>query len=372
MPERRASEEAKPKNMNSKKPKNQVAPGVEDWLIYRGTGEPHDGITRLLDQEPPPWRKFRGKAPAATPVSKKRTPTQKARSANEGRWSLLRGATFQARDEDDTSVNEIVRLVNAALYLRRPLLITGKPGTGKSSLAESVAYELKLGRVLAWPITSRSRIADGLYRYDAIGRLQEVQLKRGTVPDIANYLSLGPLGTALLPSRQPRVLLIDEIDKSDIDLPNDLLHIFENGDFEIPELTRLPKSRVNVRMFESDETFPIERGKVSCDAFPFVVLTSNGEREFPAPFLRRCLRLDMLPPGHDKLARIVKAHLGEQFTAAAEPLVTEFLNRRAKGDLATDQLLNVIYLLVRDHGPQGETKDKLIDALLKHLGSADA
>ena len=126
-------------------------------------------------------------------------------------------------------------MVNTALFLRRPLLITGKPGSGKSTLAHSVAYELNLGPVLRWPITTRSTLQDGLYRYDAIARLHEASLRGGT-PKIGPFVQLGPLGTAMVPTRWPRVLLIDEIDKSDIDLPNDLLNIFEEGEFEIPEL----------------------------------------------------------------------------------------------------------------------------------------
>lgn len=125
-------------------------------------------------------------------------------------------------------------MVNAALYLRRPLLVTGNPGTGKTSLAYSVAYELDLGEVLYWPITTRTTLKDGLYNYDAVGRLQDAKLNPDdSLNRIGKYITLGPLGTALLPSERPRVLLIDEIDKSDVDLPNDLLHVFENGEYTI-------------------------------------------------------------------------------------------------------------------------------------------
>ncbi|MFM6527076.1 MAG: MoxR family ATPase, partial [Dolichospermum sp.] len=99
-------------------------------------------------------------------------------------------------------------------------------GTGKTSLAYAVAYELGLGEVLHWPITTRTTLKDGLYSYDAIGRLQDAKDKdKDNLAEIGKYINLGSLGTALLPSEKPRVLLIDEIDKSDIDLPNDLLHI---------------------------------------------------------------------------------------------------------------------------------------------------
>ena len=115
-------------------------------------------------------------------------------------------------------------------------------------------------------------------------------------PDITDYLTLGPLGTALLPTRRPRALLIDEIDKADIDLPNDLLNVFERGEFEIPELARLGGSHDIREAPPGTERFAIRDGYVRCAQFPFVVLTSNGERDFPAAFLRRCIRLRMPPP----------------------------------------------------------------------------
>ena len=130
-------------------------------------------------------------------------------------------------------------------------------------------YELKLGPVLYWPINSRSTLTEGLYGYDAIGRLHETSVqqasaagsgdthageseKHGTPPDIGSYITLGPLGTALLPSDRPRVLLIDEIDKGDIDLPNDLLNIFEEGRYTIPELARLAERQPRVEVSTAD------------------------------------------------------------------------------------------------------------------------
>jgi MoxR-like ATPase len=187
-----------------------------------------------------------------------------------------------------------------------------------------------------------------LYRYDAIGRLQEASLAGGTtVPDLGRYIRLGPVGTALVPRTRPRVLLIDELDKADIDLPNDLLNIFEEGQFDITELMRLPddQSTTQVMTADPDGKTTVTRGLVRCKAFPFVVITSNGEREFPPPFLRRCLRLNIQPPDADKLSTIVERHLGSTLRTETQTLIEQFVERRDNGDLATDQLLNAIYLV---------------------------
>ncbi len=193
-------------------------------------------------------------------------------------------------------------MVNAALYLRRPLLITGRPGTGKSSLAYAIAYELGLGEVLKWPINTRSTLQEGLYRYDAIARLRESERQKPQPDpnnsadqspekdkeDIGKFLQMGPLGTALIPRKKveerkkPRILLIDEIDKSDIDLPNDLLNVFEEGEFDIPELVRIKAQTDTVkvatfyRQAGEQRTYQVKDGKVPAETFPFVIMTSNG------------------------------------------------------------------------------------------------
>lgn len=311
-----------------------------DWKIYQG-----DGQQRTIEKypDPPPWRDF---------------------DANR----LKRGAKYESSEEE-------IRLVNAAIHLRRPLLITGQPGSGKSSLAYAVAHELGLGEVLRWSITSRTTLADGLYRYDAIGRLQDANLKKGEecAPDIGRYLRLGPLGTALAVSKakkQPRVLLVDEIDKSDIDLPNDLLHVFEEGEFSIPELERLAVDKshtVKVRPADHSDEIEITDGKVRCGVFPIVFFTSNGEREFPPAFYRRCLRLDLKKPNEDKLKRIVATHFDDAtLNAETQELISRFLELSEGQVLATDQLLQAVFLVSRSHVPPAEWP-KLSKAIFRSL-----
>ncbi|MBS9386597.1 MAG: hypothetical protein HEQ24_21225 [Dolichospermum sp. BR01] len=182
---------------------------------------------------------------------------------------------------------------------------------------------------------------------------------------------------ALLPSDKPRVLLIDEIDKSDIDLPNDLLHIFEEGEFEIPELRRIADKldRVEVQTAYKDQKATIEKGRIRCTSFPFVILTSNGERDFPPPFLRRCIRLNIQEPDKTELERIVKAHLqlDDELSEKADNLIEQFLKKRQSQnrELATDQLLNAVYLVTRENSPTGTTKDDLIEKILKYLDSSE-
>ena len=320
---------------------------TENWHIFNKYHEPHDGIKKL--PEPPPWRSFN------TEVQ-----TTEKKSREE-----IKGKTFQVWDRQ-------VELVNAALYLRRPLLVTGKPGTGKSSLAYAIAYQLKLGKVLTWPINTRTTLSDGLYRYDAIGRLQDAQL--GNKPNIGKYIQLGAVGTAFLPNEYPRVLLIDEIDKSDIDLPNDLLNLFEEGEFEILELARMSEQEkvVNVRTYDNQKV-DISEGKVACKQFPLVIMTSNGERDFPPAFLRRCLQLEMPEPTIEELAEIVESHFDnlESDTDTlniAKEFIEKFVREREGGkNLATDQLLNVIFMLTKKKSPSEQDKKNLLECLLQSL-----
>ncbi|MFJ6486025.1 AAA family ATPase [Streptomyces sp. NPDC091682] len=345
----------------------------DEWLIYRGVGEPHDGIDALPD--PPPWRDFDG-----GPVAEPGGPAQVA----DGNVARRLGAHRQVAELHRPEPEEL-EAINAALYLRRPLLVTGFPGTGKSTLAHAVAHELKLGRVLRWPVVSRTVLQDGLYRYDALARLQDVQIAASGggapitvpaaavpavaaasgVPGIGKYIRLGPLGTALLPTARPRVLLIDELDKSDIDLPNDLLNVLEEGEFALPELERVADSEPEVQVLTDDGTkVTVRGGRVRCRAFPFIILTSNGERDFPAALLRRCIQLKLGQPGEKRLATMVRAHLGDEAARLGADLIREFLSRSQTELVAADQLLNALYLT---HYAAPPTREDLADLLIQRL-----
>ncbi len=345
---------------------------MTEWFIYRGTGEPDpERIGRL--PAPPPWRAF------DTPAVDYDVPD--LGSATRRRLGA-RAVPLPIQDPGT------LELVNAALYLRRPLLVTGEPGVGKSTLAHSVAHELGLGRVLEWPVVSRSELRDGLYTYDAIGRLQDAQLPDGQsapgapgapgtpgsagspgVPDIGRYIRLGPLGTALLAADRPRVLLVDELDKSDIDLPNDLLNVLEEGAFAIPELERIADRTPVVEVLTDDgRRVAVTEGRVRCRAFPFVVMTSNREREFPAPLLRRCIPLDLRAPRDERLAALVQAHFGQGAYDANRDIVDQFTRSEADGALRpTDQLLNAIFLAQYAARDGAHRREEISDLLMQPL-----
>ncbi|MFD8233295.1 AAA family ATPase [Streptomyces sp. NPDC059696] len=307
------------------------------WRLFRG-----DGVPRGIESLPPapPWRRF-GNRPRS--------------DTNASPYLISPGHAD---------------VVSAALHLRRPLLVTGQPGTGKSSLARAIAHELQLGEVLHWPVNSRSTVSEALYRYDAVGRLRETALTRDQEreePPIGTFVRLGPLGTALVPRPRPRVLLVDELDKGDVDLPNDLLTVFEEGEYEIPELARLPEDQsvVEVLSADADTQVRVVRGRVRCQEFPVVVITSNGERDFPPAFLRRCVRLELPPPDSERLREIVAAHLGQEAASSVDDLLRDFLSRRQRGGLATDQLLNAVFLRA---GGVDLDADGLLEAVVHRLG----
>jgi MoxR-like ATPase len=320
-----------------------------EWKVFHGDGRE----TKAQFPPAPPWRVLE-------------------------KSSAHRARTYRPSEPE-------VDMVNAAIHLQRPLLVEGPPGSGKSSLIHAVAHELKLGPVLHWPINSRSTLREGLYKYDAVGRINDrsrpsAKSPNGADPpadeDIGAYIVLGPLGTALLPSERPRALLIDEIDKSDIDLPNDLLHVLEHGWFEIPELVRVvgQKDLFDVRTHPEEgekgyKTATIDRGTVRATAFPFVLITSNGERELPPAFLRRCVRYTIQMPDEDRLVRIVRAHLGEIIEQdEVRSTIGEFLNDVKEGrQLAIDQLLNAVFLLSETQRPSGEEWLSVKQAVLRGL-----
>lgn len=316
-----------------------------NWYRFFG-----DGIQReLMDRDCPPWRTKR--SPSETP-GPETTPAPKCQV-------LLDSSEIEC--------------VNLAILLQRPLLVTGTPGIGKSTLAKAIAYELGLGEILRWSINTKSTLQDGLYRFDAIGHYEATMAKSAhghpqSPPESNNdrgrYTRLGPLGTALLPSTKPRVLLIDEIDKSDIDLPNDLLDVLERGTFRIEELAMEEVSKVLTwDNAPGNPQVTIKAGRVESTTFPIVVLTNNSEREFPAPFLRRCVRLKLSFPNAERLNRIVRHHLGVVEPAladAVEKLVSRSTDSSA-GMVAVDQLLSAVFL-VKQGVPQ-EDAAKIIHDL---------
>ena len=221
--------------------------------------------------------------------------------------------------------------VNAALALERPLLVKGEPGTGKTLLAMEVAQAL--GRPLhQWHIKSTTKAQQGLYEYDAVSRLRDSQLGDGRVADIANYIKRGVLWEAF-DSPTPAVVLIDEIDKADIEFPNDLLRELDRMEFYV---------------YETQQTI-VDRHR------PLVVITSNNEKELPDAFLRRCFFHYIRFPDRDTMTRIVDVHFpGLKKALLAEALDVFFGLRDVPGlkkKPSTSELLDWLKLLLAEDIP---------------------
>ncbi len=217
--------------------------------------------------------------------------------------------------------------VNSALALERPLLVKGEPGTGKTLLAEAIAEALGLP-LIHWPVKSTTRAQDGLYIYDTVQRLYDARFGDGDVKDIRRYIKLGPLGRAFAGSERV-VLLIDEVDKADIEFPNDLLHELDRMRFTVSET--------------GDEVVASER--------PVVVITSNNEKEVPDAFLRRCVFHFIDFPDQELMKRIVRVHHPKLDQAIIDQAVVAFYELREVPRLrkrpSTSELVDWIAVLTR-------------------------
>ena len=224
--------------------------------------------------------------------------------------------------------DELKTAVNAAIALERPLLIKGEPGTGKTLLAEEIASALS-APLISWHIKSTTRAQQGLYEYDAVSRLRDSQLGDKRVSDIRNYIKRGKLWDAFTHPERP-VLLIDEIDKADIEFPNDLL---------------LELDRMEFYVYETGET-------VKAAIRPIVVITSNNEKELPDAFLRRCFFHYIRFPDNDTMRAIVDSHFPGLKPRLIEQALRQFFEVRETPGLkkkpTTSELLDWIKLLVSE------------------------
>ena len=229
------------------------------------------------------------------------------------------------------ATQDLMLAVNAAITLQRPLLVKGEPGTGKTMLAEEVATALNMP-LLQWHVKSTTKAQQGLYEYDAVSRLRDSQLGDARVKDIHNYIVKGVLWQAFA-AEQPVALLIDEIDKADIEFPNDLLRELDRMEFYVYETRELVRAKHR----------------------PVIVITSNNEKELPDAFLRRCFFHYIRFPDEETMRRIVDVHYpGLKRELLAEALASFFRLREVPGlrkKPSTSELLDWVKLLVAEDIP---------------------
>ena len=231
------------------------------------------------------------------------------------------------------ATQDLKMAVNAAITLERPLLIKGEPGTGKTVLAHEIAKGLKTP-LLEWNIKSTTKAQQGLYEYDAVARLRDSQLGEDRVHDIANYIKKGKLWEAF-ESKERCILLIDEIDKADIEFPNDLLHELDKMSFHV---------------YETGET-------VTAKNRPVIIITSNNEKDLPDAFLRRCFFHYIQFPDAETMAKIVEVHYPDIKPRLLSAAMKRFFDVRAMPGLkkkpSTSELLDWLkLLLVEDIDPE--------------------
>jgi len=236
------------------------------------------------------------------------------------------------------ATDDLKLAVNAAITLQRPLLIKGEPGTGKTMLAEEVAAGLGL-RLIQWHIKSTTKAHQGLYEYDAVSRLRDSQLGDDRVHDIKNYIKKGKLWEAFEAGEQV-VLLIDEIDKADIEFPNDLLQELDKMEFYV---------------YETQETIKAVRR-------PIVIITSNNEKELPDAFLRRCFFHYIDFPDKETMQAIVEVHFpGIKQSLVKEAMEIFFDVRKVPGlkkKPSTSELIDWLKLLLADEIPEDVLRNR--------------
>ncbi len=252
--------------------------------------------------------------------------------------------------EHYVATQDLKLAVNAALTLQRPLLIKGEPGTGKTMLAEEVAAALKMP-LLQWHIKSTTKAQQGLYEYDAVSRLRDSQLGDERVKDIHNYIVKGVLWQAFT-SDEPVVLLIDEIDKADIEFPNDLLRELDRMEFYVYETREMVRAKHR----------------------PLVIITSNNEKELPDAFLRRCVFLYIKFPDKETMQQIVDVHFpGIKQALLAQAMNTFFEVREIAGlkkKPSTSELLDWLKLLLAEDIPPEALRSQDNKAIVPPLHGA--